>query len=454
MPITPLVARYDHILLDLDGCVWVGDEPTPGAVDAIAALRAAGKDVAFVTNDTQLATEEYVRKLWRLGFQASLEEVVTAGGALQFVLAERFDGGVGGRHRLARGPPPRRGGRAADRQQHGVRQPRRRRRRRRFTRGFDYAELRDATQAALRGAYLLGSNRDATFPMPDGLWPGSGAMLAAVETASGRTVRDRRQARADARADGARPARPRPGADGRRPRRRRPRRGARRRHRRRDRADRRVGPRDAPRRRRDPRPVAIAERLETLVLGTDDPRARRSPSPAPRGRCRGAAGAAGRACPASCSCAWSRSAMARLAGAPARRQRGDLGDQRQDDDRRDGRGDPRGRRARASCTTAPARTWRAASRPRCSAPRAAAAIDGDAGLFEVDEFWLDQVVPELRPRALLLSNLFRDQLDRYGELETIADRWAAAVAAAPGHAARAERRRPARRRPRARSRRA
>ena len=60
-----------------------------------------------------------------------------------------------------------------------------------------------------------------------------------------------------------------------------------------------------------------------------------------------------------------------------------------------------------------------------------AGIDGDVGLFEVDEFWLDQVLPELRPRALLLSNLFRDQLDRYGELETIADRWAAAVAAAP-----------------------
>ena len=58
-------------------------------------------------------------------------------------------------------------------------------------------------------------------------------------------------------------------------------------------------------------------------------------------------------------------------------------------------------------------------------------IDGDAGLFEVDEFWLDRVVPQLQPRALLLANLFRDQLDRYGELETIADRWAATVAAAP-----------------------
>ena len=54
--------------------------------------------------------------------------------------------------------------------------------------------------------------------------------------------------------------------------------------------------------------------------------------------------------------------------------------------------------------------------------------DADTGLFEVDEFWLGQVVGELRPRALLLANLFRDQLDRYGELDTIADRWAQVAA--------------------------
>ena len=65
------------------------------------------------------------------------------------------------------------------------------------------------------------------------------------------------------------------------------------------------------------------------------------------------------------------------------------------------------------------------------AARRGGAIDGQLGLFEVDEFWLDRVVPELRPRAVLLGNLFRDQLDRYGELETIADRWAATVAACP-----------------------
>ncbi len=52
----------------------------------------------------------------------------------------------------------------------------------------------------------------------------------------------------------------------------------------------------------------------------------------------------------------------------------------------------------------------------------------ELGLFEVDEFWLDRIAPQVRARALLLGNLFRDQLDRYGELETIADRWATVVA--------------------------
>lgn len=56
------------------------------------------------------------------------------------------------------------------------------------------------------------------------------------------------------------------------------------------------------------------------------------------------------------------------------------------------------------------------------------AIDGELGLFEIDEMWLGRLVDDLRPRTLLLGNLFRDQLDRYGELEAIADRWAQLVA--------------------------
>jgi lipid II isoglutaminyl synthase (glutamine-hydrolysing) len=72
-----------------------------------------------------------------------------------------------------------------------------------------------------------------------------------------------------------------------------------------------------------------------------------------------------------------------------------------------------------------------ASALAAAARRGGRELDGDAGLFEVDEFWLAPVVAELAPRALLLANLFRDQLDRYGELETIADRWAEVVAGRP-----------------------
>ena len=57
---------------------------------------------------------------------------------------------------------------------------------------------------------------------------------------------------------------------------------------------------------------------------------------------------------------------------------------------------------------------------------------GSEGLFEVDEAWLPQMVRELDPRLIVLSNLFRDQLDRYGELERLADEWAAMISEREG----------------------
>ena len=59
---------------------------------------------------------------------------------------------------------------------------------------------------------------------------------------------------------------------------------------------------------------------------------------------------------------------------------------------------------------------------------------GELGLFEVDEAWLPAVAEELQPGTFVLCNLFRDQLDRYGELELLADRWAELVAARAGSA--------------------
>src|SRR4051795_8448135 len=61
-----------------------------------------------------------------------------------------------------------------------------------------------------------------------------------------------------------------------------------------------------------------------------------------------------------------------------------------------------------------------------------AARDAELGLLEVDEAALPEVLRRVRPRDVCLGNLFRDQLDRYGELELVADRWRDAVAALPG----------------------
>ena len=150
VPVAPGLAPYDIFLLDLDGCVWVGDEPTPGAVEAVGALRAAGARLAFVTNDARHGEDDFVRKLWGLGFQASREEVVTAGGALQHVLAESghataFVIGSAAVHRHVTDAGLRILNRSdlADRADVVVVSGHER---------FDFAELRGAVQAVLRGA--------------------------------------------------------------------------------------------------------------------------------------------------------------------------------------------------------------------------------------------------------------------------------------------------------------
>jgi glycerol-1-phosphatase len=183
LPAASLLSAYEHVLLDLDGVVWVGDEPTPRAPEAVAALRDAGKGIAFVTNDGRHSEDDFVRKLWRLGFRASREEVVTVGGALQHALADsefRTAYVVGSatvhRHvsdaglRILNGSDLAAGADVVVVAAHD---------------DFDYRELRGAIRAVLRGAALVCAGRDATFPMPDGPWPGAGPIVAAIESGTG-----------------------------------------------------------------------------------------------------------------------------------------------------------------------------------------------------------------------------------------------------------------------------
>ena len=187
MTLSPLLQRYDQVILDLDGCVWIGDRQVDGSVAAVAALREAGKRVAFVTNNSWHPGEEHVTRLWSLGIQASLADVVTVGGAMQHLLAETRSGRTAfviGRESLRRhvadaGLKVLNGTDLASRVDVVVVGG---------TDDVDYDDLRNATLAVRRGAELLGTARDPTLPMPDGFWPGTGAILAAVETASESTA--------------------------------------------------------------------------------------------------------------------------------------------------------------------------------------------------------------------------------------------------------------------------
>jgi HAD superfamily hydrolase (TIGR01450 family) len=184
MSLSPLLARYENVVLDLDGCVWVGPACTREAPEAISALRAAGKRIAFLTNNAQSSPEDYVRKLWSLGIQASLEEVVTAGAAVQYFLSGQAprDAYVIGSpalvkhvadagHRIVNGTD--RAARADIVVVAGHE-------------SFDYRELQDASRAVLAGAEIVASDRDRGFPAEDGFRPGSGAIVAALEYATER----------------------------------------------------------------------------------------------------------------------------------------------------------------------------------------------------------------------------------------------------------------------------
>lgn len=178
---------FDGFLVDLDGVVWVGKETVPGAPQALSALLERGKRLAFVTNNPGRSAATYAERLRAAGVEVGDEQVVTAGEATADLAAERagrgaaaFVIGAAAFHETvaAAGLEPTggeagRGAAAVLVSGH---------------RGFDYEELLTATLALQGGAALFATSRDPTLPMPGGAWPGTGAVLAAVETASGATA--------------------------------------------------------------------------------------------------------------------------------------------------------------------------------------------------------------------------------------------------------------------------
>ncbi len=179
-----LADQFDGFLVDLDGVVWIGREPVPGAVESLRALIDGGKEIVFVTNNPGRPPATYEERLRGMGIPVDEGRVVTAGVVTARLAAEQVGAGAGA---FVIGAPGLKGAATdaglellegeAGREAGVVLVS--------GHRDFDYGELLTATLALRGGAALFATSRDPTLPMPGGAWPGTGAVLAAVETASG-----------------------------------------------------------------------------------------------------------------------------------------------------------------------------------------------------------------------------------------------------------------------------
>ena len=179
-----LADEFDGFLVDLDGVVWEGRELIPGSVEALQELIEDRKEIVFVTNNPGRPPATYAQRLRDAGVPVADERVVTAGVVAARLAAERAGAGATA---FAIGAPAfhetvaaaglvlleGEAGRGADAVLVSGH------------RGFDYEELLSATLALQGGASLFAPSRDPTLPMAGGAWPGTGSILAAVETASG-----------------------------------------------------------------------------------------------------------------------------------------------------------------------------------------------------------------------------------------------------------------------------
>jgi glycerol 3-phosphatase-2 len=180
-----LAAGYRGIVLDLDGVVYLGEEVVPAVPAALEGLRGLGVRLAFVTNNSFRPPELVAEKLGRLGVKAAAEEVLTSAQATVHLLGG--EDGLRGTGVLVVGGPGLRqaledaGARLLDvsdwRQAEVV------------AVGFDpdltYERVKAAALAIRAGARFVGSNPDTTLPTPEGFWPGAGATLAMLRTATG-----------------------------------------------------------------------------------------------------------------------------------------------------------------------------------------------------------------------------------------------------------------------------
>lgn len=170
-------------IIDLDGVLWRGERPLPGAADFLERLRGRGARFVLATNNAAASPASVIRRVRRLGARAQPAEVLTSA-----LAAAAYLGGVLPARApvYAIGEAPLRAALA----QKGFRLVERADGAQAVVVGLDrrvnWRKLSEATLALRAGALFIGTNPDPTFPHERGQVPGNGALLAALRAASGR----------------------------------------------------------------------------------------------------------------------------------------------------------------------------------------------------------------------------------------------------------------------------
>jgi HAD superfamily hydrolase (TIGR01457 family) len=181
MPLIDKLDKIDAFVIDLDGVIYLRNELVPRADYFIEELGREGKGFVFLTNNSSRTREEYVEKLAGFGIDVSLDQVVTSAYATCRYLQERFPGsrvytvGEEGLRRELTGC----GLKVVEEEPVDV-----------VVAGIDlhftYEKLKKAATLVRKGAKFVSTNRDATYPTEEGLFPGAGSIVSAIQTASGR----------------------------------------------------------------------------------------------------------------------------------------------------------------------------------------------------------------------------------------------------------------------------
>ena len=166
------------VVCDLDGVVFMGDQEIAGSGSALTSLSDAGVSVVFCTNNSSRTREQVAAKIADVaGYPARPSQVFSSAMAAAYLVrgARRAHvvGGPGVHQSLTEvGIEMVSGREACDVVVVGL------------DVDLSYSKLVDATLAIQRGARLVATNHDATYPTPDGLYPGGGAIVALLETAT------------------------------------------------------------------------------------------------------------------------------------------------------------------------------------------------------------------------------------------------------------------------------